>query len=208
MTNATNAVKVPACLLLALAVLLPTAAPAEDKKPEVKKPADKAATPAPPAVPEPTTYRVTGLFSPVRVEDFRKICENLSGIKLVSVDYDAAEATFVFEWNKDFPRGKPEQVLARLDNAVRTASRSTFGIKPRCTLPKDKLTKVEIGVVGLDCKACELAAYEIVAKLDGVEQATASFRDGLIVAWLDPAKIARPALEEALKKRNVKLKGQ
>jgi copper chaperone CopZ len=62
-------------------------------------------------------------------------------------------------------------------------------------------------VLGLDCKACALAAYESIAKIDGVEQATASFRDGLVTARIDPARTSRAALEEILKKRGVTLKG-
>ena len=39
----------------------------------------------------------------------------------------------------------------------------TFGVKPRRTVPRDKLQQVVIPVAGLDCKACCLAAYEAVA---------------------------------------------
>ena len=41
---------------------------------------------------------------------------------------------------------------------------------------------MEMGVTGIDCKACRLAVYEIVAKLDGDEHATASFKYGLVTA--------------------------
>ena len=65
---------------------------------------------------------------------------------------------------------------------------------------------VEIPVVGLDCKACCLAAYEAIYKLEGVERATASFKDGLVTAWIDSEKTDRTKLEAALKQRNVTLK--
>ncbi len=38
-------------------------------------------------------------------------------------------------------------------------------------------------------------------KLLGVEQATASFKVGLVTAWIDPAKTDRAMLEEALRKK-------
>ena len=50
-----------------------------------------------------------------------------------------------------------------------------------------------------------LAAYEAVYKLDGVERATASFREGRVTALIDPSKTDRKALEDALKKRGVSL---
>src|ERR687883_37356 len=85
----------------------------------------------------------------------------------------------------DKPAAKPEQVVERLDQKVREASHHTFGVKPRRTVPRDKLKRVEVAVAGLDCRACCLAAYEIVAAVDGVYQATASFKDGQVTALID-----------------------
>jgi len=104
------------------------------------------------------------------------------------------------------PGARPEQIIERFDNKLREVSRSTFGIKPICATPRDKLQFIEIPVLGLDCKACCLAAYEAVYKLEGVEQATASFKDGLVTAWIDPQQTNREKLEAALKQRNVTLK--
>ena len=70
-------------------------------------------------------------------------------------------------------------------------------------MPKDKLQEVVIPVAGLDCKACCLAAYEIVAQVEGVMQATATFKDGKVTAKFDPSKTDRAKLEEALRKRGV-----
>ncbi len=81
----------------------------------------------------------------------------------------------------------------------------TNGVQPRRTVPRDKLTRVVIPIAGLDCKACGLAAYEAVAKIDGVEQAAASFREGRLTALIDPAKTNREQLEDALKKKQVPL---
>ena len=160
-----------------------------------------------PAERPPVKHRVTGLFSPDREADLKKVfAEKLPDVKLVSVDFKNSEATFVYDADVLFNKPKPEQVIERFDNLLRTHTQGTFGIRAVCPTPKDKLVLVEIGVVGLDCKACCLALYESIAKLDGVEQATASFKDELVTAWIDPKKTDRAALEDALKKRGVTLK--
>jgi len=155
-----------------------------------------------------TKYQVTGLFMPDREADFREVMETVPDVKVVSIDYKNAEATFEFIPQKISPGAKPEQVLQRIDNLVKTASNSTFTLKPLRKAPIEKLKWIDIPVVGLDCKACSYALYEIVAKLEGVEQATASFKDGRVSALIDPEKTDREKLEAALKKRNVQLKGQ
>lgn len=71
--------------------------------------------------------------------------------------------------------------------------------------PREKLQFVEIRVVGLDCLACGLGAYEAVQNVEGVETATASFKTGLVTAWIDPEKTDRSKLEEALKQRGVEI---
>ena len=160
--------------------------------------------------PEPTIkHRVTGLFSPDREDDLREILKDkLPDVKLVSIDYPTSEAAFNYDPAKLFPGAKPDQIQERFDNLLRSVSSSTFGIAPLCTTPKDKLTRIEIPVIGLDCKACCLAAYEAIYKIDGVEQATASFKEGKVTALIDPLKTNRTALEEALKKKQVELRAQ
>lgn len=161
---------------------------------------------------EPTTdlatikVRVTGLFQPDREQDLREVMLLIPDAKLLSIDYANAEAVFEYDPKTSFNKATPDKFPERLDNAVRTNSRSTFGIKPASTTPKDKLQRIEIGVVGLDCKGCALAAYESVARVDGVEQATASFKDGLVTAKFDPERTNREALEAALVKARVELK--
>lgn len=174
---------------LAISVFLSQLAFAEDK----------------PAEPAPVKYRVTGLFSTDRQADLREVMQELPEVALVSIDFKTSEASFRFDAAKAFPGAKPEQIVERFDNRLRTVSRSTFGIQALCTIPRDKLKFIEIPVIGLDCKGCCLGAYEAINKLDGVEQATASFKDGLVTAWIDPKKIDQLALEDALKKRNVQL---
>lgn len=149
--------------------------------------------------------RVTGLFQPDREQDLREVMLLIPDAKLVSLDYANAEALFEYDPKTSFNKATPDKFPERLDNAVRTNSRSTFGVKPLSTTPKEKLQRIEIGVVGLDCKGCALAAYEAVARIDGVEQATASFKDGLVTAKFDPEKTNRDALEAALVKARVEL---
>jgi copper chaperone CopZ len=150
--------------------------------------------------------RVTGLFQPDRERDLREVMLLVPEAKLVSIDYANAEAVFEYDPLKSFNKPTPANFPERLDNAVRTNSHSTFGIKPASSTPKEKLQKIEIGVLGLDCKGCALAAYESVARVDGVEQATASFKDGLVTAKFDPEKTNREALVAALERARVELK--
>ena len=124
----------------------------------------------------------------------------------MSIDFKNAEATFEYDPAKAFPGTKPEQVIQQLDNLLKSASNHTFGIKPLRSVPLEKLQLIEIPVAGLDCKACCLAAYEAIYKLEGVERATASFREGRVTALIDPEKTDRAKLEAALKKRGVQLK--
>lgn len=151
-------------------------------------------------------HQITGLFCPERVQDFKDLCEQkLSKYKLVRIDYDNAEATFDYDPATAFPGAKPEQVIERLHNEVSQASRSTFGIKPLRAIPKEKLKREEFGIVGLDCKACSLAVYEIIYRLPGVEQANASFKSGKAIALINLDKIDRVTIETALKQRGVTL---
>lgn len=173
-----------------LLILLSAACLAEDK----------------PSQPRQIKHRVTGLFSPEREKDLRDVVSKLPDVKLVSVDFKYAEATFEYDPDKLLNKPKPEEIPQRLNDMLRPLSNHTFGIESLFTTPKEKLQKIEIPVIGLDCKACCLAAYEIIYKIDGVEQATASFKDGLVTALIVPDKTNRRALEEALKNRGVTLK--
>lgn len=170
-----------------LLLLFPVLASADDKKPEK------------------VTYRVTGLFAPDREKDLRLAFEDIPDVKLVAVDFEEAEVTVEFDPAKAFPGAKPDKWAEQLDQKLRQATRSTFGVKPRRTVPRDKLEKIVIPAGGLDCKACCLAAYESVAAIDGVYQATASFKEGKVTALIDPTKTDRAKLEDALRKKGVKI---
>lgn len=156
---------------------------------------------------EPIKHQITGLFSTEREADLRETFRNeLPEFKLVSIDFKNAEASFEYDPAKLFPNAKPEQVIERFDSLLREASRHTFGIKPLRSLPKDKLTLIEIPVVGLDCKGCCLGTYDAIYRLPGVEMATASFKLSRVTALVNPEKIDRVELETALKQRGVQLK--
>jgi copper chaperone CopZ len=130
----------------------------------------------------------------------------LSEVTIVSIDFDSSEVTFSYDPAKLFPKMKEKDWLERFDQLLKQNSKHTFGAKPLSTVPKDKLTRVEIAVAGNACKGCDLSAYEILAKVDGVEQATASFKDGKLTALIDPARTNRDALVDLLKKRQVTVK--
>ncbi len=146
---------------------------------------------------------MTGLFSPDREKDLRDAFEELPDIKLVAVNFDDAEITVEFAPAKLFPNQKPERVTELVSDKVRSVTHSTFAVKPRRTVARDKLEPVTIPAAGLDCKACCLAAYEAVAAIDGVYQATASFKDGRVTALIDPTKTDKAKLEDALRKKGV-----
>jgi len=163
------------------------------------------------AQPQPTRFRVIGMFSLDRQDDLREAMKQLPGVKLGSIDFPNAEAAIIYDLAQLFPQARPkqsftaDQIVERLDGLLRPASNHTFSLKQPSTTPKDKLTRIEIGVVGHDCKGCCLGAYEAVAKLDGVLQATVSFKEGRVIALIDPAKTDKAALEAALKKAQVQL---
>ena len=153
---------------------------------------------------ERLTYRVVGLFSRDREKDLRAgFAELAPDFKLAAVNFDDAEITVEFAPAKLWPGQKPERVTELVNDRVRAATGHTFGVKPRRDVARDKLQTVTITAAGCDCKACNLAAYEIVANVDGVYQATASFKDGKVTALIDPAKTDKAKLEDALRKRGV-----
>ena len=76
--------------------------------------------------------------------------------------------------------------------AVASNTRLAELLLPMLALPF--FVPVVIPAAGLDCKACCLAAYETISGIDGVEQATASFKEGRITALIDPLKTDRAKL--------------
>ena len=157
------------------------------------------------------TYRLIGLSAPEREGDLREVMKTVPDVALVGLDAAKAEVTLRYELEKLFPTAKPKQPTApdkiteRLNSLIGQASKNTFTVTARSTVPADKLTKVEIPIGVLECKGCRYAAYSAIAKLDGVERATVSAQPSAIIAWIDAAKTKREALVEALKKVRVDL---
>jgi len=58
----------------------------------------------------------------------------------VSIDFKNAEVAVEYVPAKVFPGAKPEQIIQRFDDLLKSASNHTFGIKPLRTLPREKLT--------------------------------------------------------------------
>ena len=155
------------------------------------------------------TYRLVGLSAPEREADLREVLKSVAEVTLVSLDAAKAEVTLRFDSDKLGIPAKakqppaPDKITERLNNLLGNASKNTFHLASPSAVPADKLTKVEIPIGVLDCKACRYAAYSAVAKLDGVERATVSTAPSAVSAWIDATKTKREALEDALKKARV-----
>jgi len=154
---------------------------------------------------ENVTHRIVGLSEPGREADLRAALEKVPGVTLTSVDLELGEGVFSYDPAVAFNGTKPEKIVEKFNELLRNSSRQTFGILPLLTTPREKLTRVEIAVVPLDCKACALALHEILVRTDGVAQVLVSRKDGRITALIDSAMTNRAVLEEALKKREVRL---
>ena len=122
--------------------------------------------------------RVIGLFMPERVDAFRELMTSIPEAFLESIDYESAEATLRYAPDCDlFRNAKFDQVIERLNNRVRQLSNGLFSMNAVGAVSNDRLSRVEIAIKGLDCKACSLAVHDILVRVEGVEHATASFRD-------------------------------
>lgn len=160
-----------------------------------------------PAQPQPFKHRVMGLFNSSREDELREAVKKLPAeITIVSIDLEMGEVVFSYDPAKVFANMKPKDYVERFNNMLRTASNHTFGISPLMTTPKEKLTKVEFTVSAPDCKGCDLAAHEYLARVEGVAQATSNLKTGKLTALFDPEKTSRAALEDVLKKRHVPVK--
>lgn len=149
-------------------------------------------------------FRIVGLFAPERQQDLRELLKDVPEVQLVAVDMDNAEITLRYDPAKLIPNFNPKkpptaaQTLERLNNLVVHSSQGSFRLMPRPTVPKETLTKVEIDVGILDCKACRYGAYRAVMGVDGVTRATVSASPSRVTAWIDAKKTDRAALEKAL----------
>jgi hypothetical protein len=152
------------------------------------------------------TLRVIGLFEAERATELDRAVQKIPEVKLMRLDRELAEATLAYDPNCELLKNAtPQQLAERINNRVRELTRHTLGLAAASGIPRENLERVEIPIFGLDCQACCLAAYESLVQTEGVEQATASFRRGKAVAWIDPAKTNRESLEKALERRGVTL---
>lgn len=152
---------------------------------------------------------IVGLFSPERQQDLRDALKDMPEVQLVGVDVDNAEVTLRYDIAKLLPNvdaKKPpteEQKLQRLNHLLVPVSHGSFRLVPISTVPKETLTKLEIDIGILDCKACRYAAYRAAMGVDGVRRATVSASPSRVTAWVDAKKTDRTAIENALKKVGV-----
>lgn len=152
------------------------------------------------------TFGVTGLFQPDRVGDLRRQAALIKDVTLKRVNYESAVVSFSYETNQPpFKNASAEQVFRHMNEQLQQVSKGAFSLRPLSQLPREQWREVSFPVQGLDCKACSFAAYNIVIAIDGVEHATASFKDGRITVWMDSKKTNREAVESALRRGGVKI---
>ncbi len=98
--------------------------------------------------------RVTGLFQPDRVDDFRAVlADKMPELMLVSIDYVSTAAEFRFNAAKVFPNVKDSAEFPKvLNNLVRGKTEAIFGVRPLLETPRDKLTRIEIRSSGSTAK--------------------------------------------------------
>lgn len=156
------------------------------------------------ALSQPTEFRfrVTSLFQPDRVDDFRALlADKLPEVMLSQLDFETATATLALD-TESVPQLKkdpsPEKVRTHLSQLLRTASRGIFDVLPLSDTPATELVAATIPVVGLDCKGCSFGAYRVVARVEGVESATASFAAGNVRVRFDRRKTSLETIEAAL----------
>lgn len=150
---------------------------------------------------------ITGIFAPHRTKAFIDQLAHIPEVELLDFDYATSEANLAYAAESPMFNGASEQqIIERLDNRLRQLTRNVLGVKPPLSKPQDQLQLIEIGIVGLHCNACSLACYEILARVPGVERATADFTTSMATVLVDPAKVDREQLEKALTERGVELR--
>lgn len=145
------------------------------------------------------SYRLLGLFDPQRVEELKtQVQSGDDKIRVVGVNYDTAVVTFACN-------ATPEQAEGAIRQRLQSATRGAFELRPLSDVPREQWQEVQIRVAALDCRGCAFAAYNLVARIDGVERAVADFHEGQVTAWILPGKTNREALVAALRKREFKV---
>jgi hypothetical protein len=158
-----------------------------------------------------STFHLTGLSAPERQDDLRQVMSAIPEIQLVSADSEKSEVTLKYDVAALFPNAKPpadltpEKTMQQLNDRVRKASKGTFVLAAPSATPADQLTKLDLRIGILDCKACRYGAYIAVAKKEGVDRASINAEGRMLSIWFDATKTNRAELEEVLKKERVEL---
>lgn len=158
-----------------------------------------------PAKPEKFTFRVLGLYAPEREADLKAGLAEIPDVKLIDLNYADAEITVEFVPKTAFPGAKPEQLPERFEQKLRQATHHTFGVRPKRNESKEKLEEVTISAGACDCRGCRLAVSEAVDRLDGVDRVFVDLKAGQVKVRIDPEKVDRAKLEDALRKKGVKV---
>lgn len=152
------------------------------------------------------TLRVVGLFEPERQSALTAALGQIPEVRLERLNVELAEITLAYDpQSRLLKNARPEQIRERIQNRLQQLTAGTFGVKDPSPLAREQWERIEIPIFGLDCQSCTFAAYEGLMRTEGVEQATASFRDSLAVVWIDPTRTNRMVLEQALLQRGVTL---
>ena len=167
-----------------------------------------------PGEPLRVTYRIRGLFCPEREQELRTLCaDELPHIKVLEVDSLRGEATFEFDpvvaLGPNAKAATAEKLLSLFNEKVKGASQRKYPRYPSWesvftavpSSPHDNLQHVEMPIEGLDCQACSLAFHERLVKLDGIEHAQVSFREGRAIALVNPSKFNELAVREKLQQQ-------
>jgi copper chaperone CopZ len=152
------------------------------------------------------SYQITSFFIPERADAIRKDIETShEGIKVVKLDFAKSTVTLRFDPEVVVPRaGKNTQSQDNLLNQlIRSHTQGLITLAE--PISREDLAEVTIPVAGLDCIGCSYAAYEAVRRVEGVEYAIASFKEGKVYCRFDDAKTNPRELQEALLKKQIPL---
>ncbi len=151
-------------------------------------------------------FRIIGLFDKERMEDLRQAMSDLHDAELLSCDYETGRAVVRLgePWIKQREKDM-EAFITRFGHDLRLVTRGNFDVRAPGSFPKKKWKVEKIPIYGLDCRGCSYGAYLAVCDLDGVERAVASFHEGFVTVWINPAKTDRTAIEKGLLDKKLNL---
>lgn len=156
-------------------------------------------------------FRVTSFFIPEREATVREAFESIhESLEVVDLDFETAVATLRFDPAVVVERAgdNEENQRALLSQMLRGSTRGVVDVLPISAVPNEQIEEVVIPVAGLDCIGCSYAAYEAVRRVEGVEYAIASFRDGRVLARFDREKTSEEQLLAELMKKRIPLNYQ